>query len=83
MWGKLQQEKSVEQKIALILNIISPENWAKKKKELRQYLFPDFKTEDEAFEEEMDYIEEEHKLTDDNLDSGTLDTIVKNIFRKA
>ena len=52
-------------------------------RELRSFLFPDFKTEEEAFEEEIDYDEEKHKLTDENLDTATLETIVKNIFRKA
>lgn len=83
MKKKLGQDKSVLQKIALILNIISPENSVKKMRELRQFLFPDFKTKSEAFDEEVEYNEEEHKLTDDNLDNETLDTIVKNIFRKA
>ena len=46
-------------------------------------MFPNFKTRDEVFDEGLDYDESEHKLTDQNLNLGTLDTIVKNIFRKA
>lgn len=46
---KLGQDRSADKKIALILNIISPENCTKKMKELRQFLFPDFKTKDEVF----------------------------------
>jgi len=79
----LGQDRSVNQKIALILNIISPENAVKKMKELRQFLFPDYKTKDETFEEEIEYNEEEHKLTDENLDATTLEHIVKNLFKKA
>ena len=83
MKKKLGQDKSVIQKIALILNIISPENSPKKMKELRQFLFPDFKTKDEVFEEDIEYNEEDHKLTDENLNIEILEHIVKNIFRKA
>ena len=46
-------------------------------------MFPDFKTKKEAFEEEIEYNEEEHKLTDENLDAATLEHFVKYLFKKA
>lgn len=65
------------------LNLLSPDNFDKKLNELRELLFPDFKTRNECFENEENYDEETHQLTDEKLNEDTLQIAVKNIFRKA
>lgn len=48
------------------MNVISPDNFDKKAKELRGYLFGDqFKTQDECFEEGIDFDPEVHVLKAD------------------
>jgi len=83
MREKVNQSKNEEQKIRLILNIITPDNYAKKFGELRGFLFPSLKKRDECKEEEIEFDEEEHKLTDEIVRTDILNTIVENIFRKA
>lgn len=84
-YNKIKGDKNETQKIKLILNIIAPDNFEKKFGELRGFLFRGLKTEDECAEEGIDYNEDEHKLKDDSdqIDQNVLDTIVKNIFKKA
>lgn len=83
MHDKVTQSKNEEQKIRLILNIITPDNFVKKFGELRGFLFPGLKTKQECKEEEIEFNEEEHKLTDEIVRTDILNTIVENIFRKA
>jgi len=66
----------------LNLNVITPDNFEKKFKELRQHLFPDLKSKDEADLEGEDW-DETKKLTDENINIDILTLIVENIFRKA
>jgi len=65
------------------LNVITPDNYDKKFNELRQFQFENLKSKEECFQEEIDWIEEEHLLTDEKIRQDILDTIVQNIFRKA
>jgi methionine synthase I (cobalamin-dependent) len=83
--AKVQQSKNATQKIKLILNVIAPDNYTKKFKELREYLFGDKKSENEFFDEgtEESYNRDLHALKDEDIDSDLLETIVQNIFRKA
>lgn len=83
MHDKVNQSKNEEQKIRLILNIITPDNFIKKFGELRGYLFPNLKTKSECKEEGIDFNEDEHKLVDEIVRTDILNTIVENIFRKA
>lgn len=62
----MKKEKNPVQKIKLAINIISPDNFEKKFNELRVYMFKDFKTQDECFDEEIEYSEETHKLKSDD-----------------
>lgn len=57
-----KKDKSENQKIRLILNIIAPDNYVKKFGELRGYLFPGLKKREECDEEKEEYVEETHKL---------------------
>jgi len=79
---KATMQKSVAQQIRLNLNVITPDNFEKKFKELRQHLFPDLKSKDEADLEGEDW-DETKKLTDENINIDILTLIVENIFRKA
>ena len=64
------------------MNVISPDNFEKKVKELRGYLFGDqYKTEDECFEEGLD--RKDHILLPENMNSEMIEAIIFNIFRKA
>ena len=64
------------------MNVISPDNFDKKVKELRGYLFGDqFKTEDECFHEGIDT--ELHILKLEDMNNEMIDAIIFNIFRKA
>lgn len=84
MKEKLKTEKNPVQKIKFAINLISPDNFDRKFNELRIYMFKDFKTQEECWEDDIEYSEEEHKLkTDDQIEKVLLDTIVQNIFRKA
>jgi hypothetical protein len=84
-YTKIKSDKNDTQKIKLILNVIAPDNFEKKFGELRGFLFKGLKTKEECEEEEIEYIEDIHKLKEDSdqLDQNVLDTIVQNIFRKA
>jgi len=79
----LKQEKNVIQKIRLILNVITPDNFDKKFGELRTYLFADLMSREETDEKDMEYLEETHKLKDGDTNTEILNVIVENIFRKA
>lgn len=72
-----------ENKIKLILNLLSPDNFEKKINELREIVFPGLRTKTECFEEEVEYSEDTHLLTDDNLDEDILQIVVTGIFKKA
>jgi len=74
--------KNESQKIRLILNVITPDNFAKKFKELRAYQFGELKTRNECEEDGIEYDEKIH-LLGDNINKETLNVIVQNIFRKA
>jgi|LauGreDrversion4_2_1035121.scaffolds.fasta_scaffold454895_1 hypothetical protein len=66
------------------MNVISPDNFDKKVKELRGYLFGDqFKTEDECFHEGIDHDPELHTLKLEQMNTEMIDAIIFNIFRKA
>ena len=84
-----QQEKSTTKKICLILNIITPENKERKFKELKNFIFSnkdtgeEFKTKTQCFEENIDWDEELHCLTDEKFDIEILKTVVEIIIRKA
>jgi len=67
----------------LILNLLSPDNFEKKIKELREIMFPEQKTKSECFDDEVEYAESTHLLTDDNLNEEILQFVVTNIFKKA
>lgn len=82
MYEKVNQDKNEEQKIRLILNVITPENYDKKFTELRGFLFGNRKTEEECREDGEKY-DESQKLTDDTIRKDILRIIVQNIFRKA
>lgn len=82
MYEKVNQDKNEEQKIRLILNVITPENYDKKFSELRGFLFGNRKTEEECREDGEKY-DESQKLTDETIRKEILRIIVQNIFRKA
>ena len=82
MQKKVTMEKNEAQKIRLILNVITPENFEKKFRELRQFQFDGLKTREECQDEGIDY-SEEFKLTAEKVRQDILETIVNNIFRKA
>jgi hypothetical protein len=66
------------------MNVISPDNFEKKVKELRGYLFGDqYKTEHECFEEELTYDSKVHMLLPEKMNSEMIEAIIFNIFRKA
>lgn len=46
-------------------------------------MFPEFKTKNDCFDENIEFNEEIHLLTDDNLNEHILGFVVKNIFKKA
>lgn len=63
--------------------MIAPDNLERKFMELRNFLFPGLKTRTEAFEDNVEYSEETHKLLDDVINPEMLDIIVKSVFKKA
>ena len=66
------------------MNVISPDNFEKKVKELRGYLFGDqYKTKHECSEEELDYNPELHILKPEQMNNEMIEAIIFNIFRKA
>ena len=82
MHKKATTEKNENQKIKLILNVISPDIYEKKFKELREFMFQDLKGRDECEKEKIEY-DANSKLTDESINNEILLTIVENIFRKA
>lgn len=80
---KRDTEKNAAQKIKLILNVITPDNFDKKFGEIRGYLFEEHMTQKECFEKEIEYDPELHKLNDENMNEDILNIIVSNLFRKA
>jgi len=75
-------EKNEAQKIRLILNVITPDNYDKKFKELRTFLFQDLRTREEC-EDDGEQYDESAELDDEKVRMDILETIVQNIFRKA
>ena len=65
------------------MNIITPDNKKKKFGELKSYLFADFKTRKECFDEEIDFNEDVHLLKDSNINMEILRVVVENIIKKA
>jgi hypothetical protein len=62
--------------------VITPDNYEKKFKELREFLFGDIKHREEADQAGVKY-DESQVLTSETINEETLITIVENIFRKA
>ena len=77
VFEKAKGDKNVHQKIRLIVNIITPDNFEKKFEELRQYLFGDIKC---ANEEGYDPAKD--KLVIEEC-AGNLEIVVERIFIKA
>ena len=82
MHKKATAEKNEKQKIKLILNVITPDIYEKKFKELREFMFQDLKGRDECEKDKIEY-DSNLKLTDESINNEILLTIVENIFRKA
>lgn len=78
-----RNEAKTKNKIKLILNLLSPDNFEKKIRELRDMVFPENKTRAECFEEDIEFDKDKHLLTDENLDEDVLQFVVQNIFKKA
>lgn len=78
-----KSEAKTKNKIKLILNLLSPDNFEKKIRELRDIMFPENKTRAECFDEEIEFAKDKHLLTDENLDEEVLQFVVQNIFKKA
>ena len=84
MRSKIAAPKNTIQKIKLIMNRITPDNYERNKKELKNYLFGEqYKTADECFDEGIDFDAELHVMQPENVNEEILETIVSNIFRKA
>lgn len=76
---KAKGDKNTQQKIRLIVNVITPDNFEKKFEELRGYMFGELKTQNEE-----GYDKDLHPtLTDENLSEENLQMVVETIFRKA
>ena len=67
----------------MILNQLSPDNFEKKIGQLREILFPEFRTKTDCFDEDIEYDEAIHLLNDENLDEDIMQFVVKNVFKKA
>jgi hypothetical protein len=65
MKDKLSKEKTDVQRIKFAINLISPDNFDRKFKELKNYMFKDYKTQEECWEEDIEYSEDTHKLKSD------------------
>jgi hypothetical protein len=80
----LKKPKDTIQKIKLIMNRITPDNYESNKRSLRNYLFGEqYKTRDECFDAEIAFDPAEHQMTAESVNEEMLQTIVSNIFRKA
>lgn len=82
MHEKVKLAKNEEQQIRLILNVITPDNYDKKFRELRQFLFGDLRSPQEM-EDDGEKWNEENTLNEENFNTEVLQIIVQNIFRKA
>lgn len=51
--------------------------------QLREIMFPEFKTKNDCFDEDIEFNEETHLLNDENLNEDILQFVVKTIFKKA
>ena len=71
---RAKMAKNEEQKIRLIMNIITPENKEKKFKELREYMFPDMVTKQEFEGKQWDI--NIHGLNDEKYREDILNVIV-------
>ena len=60
MQAKIKMPRSDARQIRLIMNVIAPDNFEKKFKELRGYLYKDLKTREECITEGIEYKEEIH-----------------------
>jgi hypothetical protein len=75
---KAKSDKNTSQKIRLIVNVITPDNFDKKFEELRVFMFGDHKLpEEEGYNESVD------TLTEDKVSNENLQIIVETVFRKA
>jgi hypothetical protein len=75
---KAQGDKNIQQKIRLIINVITPDTLEKKFLELRGFMFGDMKLPDEE-----GYNPETDKHSEGSLNEDNLNVIVETIFRKA
>jgi len=76
---KAKSDKNTLQKIRLIVNVITPDNFEKKFEELRGYMFGELKAPNEdGYNKELHPV-----LTDENLSEENLQLVVETIFRKA
>jgi hypothetical protein len=75
---KAKSDKNTQQKIRLIVNVITPDNFEKKFEELRVFMFGDYK-----LPEEEGYDESLGQLSDENVSDENLQIIVETVFRKA
>lgn len=75
---KVTMDKNTQQKIRLIVNVITPDTLDKKFEELRTFMFGDRRLpNEEGFNEEVD------KLAEGSLSEENMSIIVETIFRKA
>ena len=66
------------------MNVISPDNFEKKVKELRFYLFGEkFKLLDECIEQDLYFDPEIHVLRLDNMNREIIEFTAFNLFKKA
>lgn len=72
MHKKVQMEKNEAQKIRLILNVITPDNYDKKFKELRTYVFGDFKTHEECKAQKIQF----DPMESEDIQRDLLETVV-------
>ena len=76
---KAKSDKNTQQKIRLIVNVITPDNFDKKFEELREYIFGLLKhANEEGYDKEVHHI-----LSDEDLSKENLQLVVETIFRKA
>jgi hypothetical protein len=68
----------VQQKIRLIVNVLTPDNMDKKFAELRELIFGDLK-----FKDEEGYDPNKHALLAGQLNEDNMNITVETIFRKA
>jgi hypothetical protein len=65
---KAKSDKNTQQKIRLIVNVITPDNFEKKFDELRGYMFGELKTpNEEGYDKEMHPLLTDEILSEENL----------------